>query len=908
VEKMVFDDDNNIAGFTRQTTNNNTQLVANDAYKPTFSYQQGDISFNLINTLDNGCGFALVKAANPAYAGIFSYYWPVNPKSQTDPEITLSTSNGTINKVTILVAGKGQSTSMTMDGKEVEGESTSTSGVNSWTWSAEEGLPSLVITWTGTSSYYIHSVEVNYTPDLGGKEDCGLSFSEESAQVIIGQSFTAPTLSNPNDLAITWTSSDENVATVNENGEISLVAGGKTIIQANTEGNDSFAKGYARYELTVVPSASNCLQLAEYAPNEGDLIYVNFPMIVTYASGSNAFVKDSEGNASYIHNTKNDGATGATDAIYKVGDIIPAGWMATNQGVSGYYGNPADVTETTEVVYPTVTSISYENDANKVLILKNVTFTKSTPVGDDKVNATTPDGTEYAFANTFNSPIMPAGTYDVTVVVKSDVRGTTHYNWLAPIAYAQEEILPDFPEIFGVKVNGSFDPMNVKQDLDEDGAYIISVSGLSENEDVKVEIEVPEGWDGFYGISMADFGGADTDSVKVKALAEGDEEEEPRAWVAEDIFTANPMFSNMTKDKNSFEFKADGNEEAAMLFLYKDDKVYVGVQILLEENVGKMPVVPETIVIATDSEDVTVTEGIDEDFSCALYTVAGKTENNTINIEFEVPEGWDGFVGGFMDMSETSARKARDINPIEWVPLENFTLEGMETGNKFELPVGHNNIGQFMLYKGNQADPANMFMVAVIVEKAEVEPAPEFPESFDVKLSNNCEALKLTQGEEQGVYTISITGECDEEEVTVTIATPEGWTGLIGITDGEYVPDVNNEPLKTRAMEDDEEEWMPLDMMKELMEGMKEGNSFKFPVDGDEHQGQFFLYKDNMAYMTQIALNFEVAYNVEAGINAIEAANSVARYFNLQGVEVKNPENGVYVKVANGKASKVTVK
>ncbi|MDE6410131.1 MAG: Ig-like domain-containing protein [Muribaculaceae bacterium] len=723
----------------------------------------------------------------------------------------------------------------------------------------------------------------------------------------MGVTFTPPTLENPNDLDITWSSSDESVATVDEEGNVTLVAGGKTIIQANTEGNDSFAKGYARYELTVVPSASNCLQLAEYAPNEGDLIYVNFPMTVTFANNSSAYVKDAEDNAALIYDTKNDEQTGAA-TIYKVGDIIPAGWTATNAGVDGYKGQPEAGTETTEVVYPTVTEISYENDANKVVILKDVTFDGKTDT-QGRVQGSTPDGTVYAFQPTFLPLNESPGTYNVTVVVKSDVRGTTHYNWLAPIAYAQEEILPDFPEIFGVKVNGSYDPMNVKQDLDEDGAYVISVSGLSENEDVKVEIEVPEGWDGFYGISMADFGGADTDSVKVKALAEGDEEEEPRAWVAEDIFTANPMFSNMTKDKNSFEFKADGNEEAAMLFLYKDDKVYVGVQILLEENVGKMPVVPETIVIATDSEDVTVTEGVDEEIGCALYTIAGKTENETINIEFEVPEGWDGFVGGFMEMGETTARKARDLKPIEWTPLENFTLDGMTTGNKFELPVdGTNHMGMFMLYKGNQADAANMFEVYVQVEKAEVEPAPEFPESFDVKLSNNCEALKLTQGEEQGVYTISITGECDEEEVTVTIATPEGWTGLIGITDGEYVPDVNNEPLKTRAMEDDEEEWMPLDMMKELMEGMKEGNSFKFPVDGDEHQGQFFLYKDNMAYMTQIALNFEVAYNVEAGINAIEAANSDARYFNLQGVEVKNPENGVYVKVANGKPSKVTVK
>ena len=65
-----------------------------------------------------------------------------------------------------------------------------------------------------------------------------------------------------------------------------------------------------------------------------------------------------------------------------------------------------------------------------------------------------------------------------------------------------------------------------------------------------------------------------------------------------------------------------------------------------------------------------------------------------------------------------------------------------------------------------------------------------------------------------------------------------------------------------------------------------------------------FLYKGDQVYMHQIAVNFDVT----TGIDAIEAVDSDARYFNLQGVEVKNPENGVYVKVANGKVSKVIVK
>ena len=41
-----------------------------------------------------------------------------------------------------------------------------------------------------------------------------------------------------------------------------------------------------------------------------------------------------------------------------------------------------------------------------------------------------------------------------------------------------------------------------------------------------------------------------------------------------------------------------------------------------------------------------------------------------------------------------------------------------------------------------------------------------------------------------------------------------------------------------------------------------------------------------------------------SGVDAIEAENGVAVYYNLQGVEVSNPENGLYIVVRGGKATK----
>ncbi|MDE5869442.1 MAG: Ig-like domain-containing protein, partial [Muribaculaceae bacterium] len=250
---------------------------------------------------------------------------------------------------------------------------------------------------------YIHAIELSFTEDLGDKKECGLALSEKTAQAIMGQEFTAPVLSNPNNLAINWSSSNEEVATVDADGKVTLVAGGKTTITAATEGNDEFAAGNVKYELTVVPSAANLVEMATMAPELNDPVYVNCPLTVTFANGSYAFVIDAEGNAGNINDSRNDEkAQGTAQTIYKVGDVIPAGWVATNSSPyeTVWKGLPAESTETVEVTYPEVTAFT-EEDVDKVVTLKDVTFTTNTASGNTKAFGTTPDGTRYEFQDTY---------------------------------------------------------------------------------------------------------------------------------------------------------------------------------------------------------------------------------------------------------------------------------------------------------------------------------------------------------------------------------------------------------------------------------------------------------------------------------------------------------------------------
>lgn len=82
-------------------------------------------------------------------------------------------------------------------------------------------------------------------------------------------------------------------------------------------------------------------------------------------------------------------------------------------------------------------------------------------------------------------------------------------------------------------------------------------------------------------------------------------------------------------------------------------------------------------------------------------------------------------------------------------------------------------------------------------------------------------------------------------------------------------------------------------------------------IAATETIGIVFDLADYTAKNKQVFIAGEVTY-VEGttGVSdiAVSEANGEAVYYNLNGVKVANPENGLYIKVQGGKASKVLVK
>lgn len=84
------------------------------------------------------------------------------------------------------------------------------------------------------------------------KKPAGLSWGTASRTATIGSEDNLfPTLTNANELAVKYTSTKEDVATISAEGVVTLVGAGETVISAIFDGNDTYEAQTVSYTLTV---------------------------------------------------------------------------------------------------------------------------------------------------------------------------------------------------------------------------------------------------------------------------------------------------------------------------------------------------------------------------------------------------------------------------------------------------------------------------------------------------------------------------------------------------------------------------------------------------------------------------------------------------------------------------------
>lgn len=96
--------------------------------------------------------------------------------------------------------------------------------------------------WLGSSS----SVAITIN-----KLDPNISWSSNSAEVTLGDAYSFPTLSNPNGLEVSYSSSDTGVASINPSGVIAVLDAGETTISATFAGSSTYNSVTVSFDLVV---------------------------------------------------------------------------------------------------------------------------------------------------------------------------------------------------------------------------------------------------------------------------------------------------------------------------------------------------------------------------------------------------------------------------------------------------------------------------------------------------------------------------------------------------------------------------------------------------------------------------------------------------------------------------------
>jgi len=238
-----------------------TLLMAavNVAVAGTFSYTFSSKVFSAAGTQTLG-GVSWTLATDGGYFGYDSTKGQQigsgnNPASYVKLTTTGISGEITSVKVNASTASNASATLYVKVGNADFGSSsalTSTAADYTFTGSATGALEIGFSQPSTSKALYIKSIEVTYDENVEQKP-CGLAYSAETYEAVIGGSNSFPTLSNPNSLTgITYTSSNTVVASVSAAGAVSLNSAGTTTITASFAGNDLYLAGEASYELTVV--------------------------------------------------------------------------------------------------------------------------------------------------------------------------------------------------------------------------------------------------------------------------------------------------------------------------------------------------------------------------------------------------------------------------------------------------------------------------------------------------------------------------------------------------------------------------------------------------------------------------------------------------------------------------------
>lgn len=215
-------------------------------------------------------------------------------------------------------------------------------------------------------------------------EPAGISYSRKQYDITLGDTVDFVALNNPNNLPVTYASSNTNVATIDSDGNVEVVGVGTTTISATSEKTDKFDAGYASYIINVKapadPSESivntpetaytvaQAIELINAGKGLDDMVYVvgyihKIKEVSTQYGNATFFISDD------LQNTQND------LTIYRAKYLNNEKFSAEDQIKVGdkviMYGKLVDYNGTKEITNGYVHTISTIDGIQNVTTTQN---------------------------------------------------------------------------------------------------------------------------------------------------------------------------------------------------------------------------------------------------------------------------------------------------------------------------------------------------------------------------------------------------------------------------------------------------------------------------------------------------------------------------------------------------------
>lgn len=171
-----------------------------------------------------------------------------------------------------------------------------------------------------SKSYNLEVEDITVDPEI--------AWSQNSATVQIGETNSFPTISNPHNVGLTFASSDESVATVNqETGEVSLVAAGNCTIACISIQDADYYSSTVEYSLTVLAAKVNPDLTWSFSPATVQIGETNlFPVLQNGDSVSPIVYSSSNESVATV-----DSSTGAVTLVAAGSCYITASFAGNTQ-------------------------------------------------------------------------------------------------------------------------------------------------------------------------------------------------------------------------------------------------------------------------------------------------------------------------------------------------------------------------------------------------------------------------------------------------------------------------------------------------------------------------------------------------------------------------------------------------